>query len=138
MRPFSALTTGHYRVLAACWTVGIVLLVTIPTGDLPKMSSVFGLDKLVHAVLFTGFGILWLRGLFPPVPGKGLSSRHWWGLLLFVGGALFAVATEVYQSVALPARTGNAYDTAADLVGLLIAFGAYYAVQERSAERASL
>lgn len=138
MRPFSSFNTGHYRLLAALWTVGIVLAVTIPTGNLPEVESAFGLDKVAHTFLFAGFGVLWLRGLCPPTPGRGVSSSHWRGLLVFAGGVLFALATELYQHVALAGRTGDPYDGAADLVGLLIAFGGYYGIQNRRAEPSSM
>lgn len=135
MRPLSSLRAGHYRLMAALWTIGIVLLVTIPTGNLPKVQSAFGLDKVAHTFLFAVFGVLWLRGVCPPIEGAGVSGSHWRGLVLFGAGVLFALGTELYQHVALPGRTGDPYDGAADLVGLLVAFGGYYAVQERLAVR---
>lgn len=132
-----ALRTVHYRLLAVLWTIVLVLAVTVPTGNIPRVQSTSGLDKLAHAVLFAGFGILWLRGLCPPVEG-GLSSRFPWrgGLFLSVG-ILFAVATEVYQHLAPIERMGSAYDLGADLFGLLVVYGAYYAYHQHLSPRTS-
>lgn len=137
MFPFSVLRTLHYRLLAVVWTIGIVLIVTIPTGGLPEVRSAVGLDKIVHAALFAGFGILWLRGVCPP-DKNGLSSCFpWRGFLLFSAGVLFAAGTEVYQHLAPIARRGGPYDAAADLFGLLVAFGGYYVYHQLLSDRAS-
>lgn len=137
MFPFSALRTLHYRLLAVVWTIGVILAVTIPTGDLPGVKPGLGLDKIVHAALFAGFGVLWLRGVCPPTK-NGLSSCFpWRGVLLFSAGILFAAGTEVYQHLASIARRGGPYDAAADLFGLLVAFGGYYVYHQLLSDRAS-
>lgn len=138
MRAPSAPRTVHYRLLAVFWTIGILLVVTIPTGTVPEVDSALGLDKIVHAVLFGGFGILWLRGLCPPGE-EGLSSGvAWRAPVVLAVGILFALATEVYQHVAPIERVGSTYDAAADLVGLLVAFGGYYTYHQHSWNRTSV
>lgn len=112
-------------MLAGLWTVGILLAVTIPTGSIPEVHSPFGLDKVVHAVLFAGFGLLWLRGLCPPARIRGSSHMSKRGVLLLVGGIFFALGTEVYQHFAPIERTADPYDAVADLIGFLVAFGGY-------------
>lgn len=134
----SALRTAHYRLLAVLWTVGLILAVTLPTGNVPRVQPAPGFDKIVHAVLFGGFGILWLRGLCPPIE-NGLSSRFpWRGFLLLSVGVLFAVGTEVYQHLAPIERMGSTYDVAADLFGLFVAFAGYYAHHDCSMNRTVL
>lgn len=126
MRPFSSLRTVHYRLLAGLWTIGILLTIAIPTGSIPEVQSAFGLDKLVHAVLFSGFGLLWLRGLCPPdriQQSPGVSGRS---LLVLGAGVVFAGVTELYQHIAPIERVADSYDVAADLLGLTLAFAGYY------------
>lgn len=125
MSPFSRLRTVHYQVLAGLWTVGILLALTIPTGSIPEVHSPFGLDKVVHFVLFAGFGLLWLRGLCPPARIRGSSHMSRRGVLLLVGGVLFAMGTELYQHFAPIGRMADPYDAAADLLGFLVAFAGY-------------
>lgn len=137
MSALSSLRTVHYRFLAALWTVGILLALAVPTGNLPDAQPTTGLDKIVHAVLFAGFGILWLRGLCPP-DGEEISRcfrRR--GGLFFLAGVLFAVGTEVYQHLLPVQRVADPYDITADLAGFLAAFVGYYVYHVRRADRAS-
>jgi VanZ family protein len=137
MRLLSSMTTVHYRLLAVLWTVGIVLAMSIPANDLTGMQPGLGLDKVVHVILFAGFGILWLRAVCPPdesgLPG---SFRRRAGLF-FVAGVLFAVGTEVYQHLLPVRRMADPYDVTADLIGFIIAFASYYVYHVRRADRMS-
>ncbi len=137
MRPFSSMKTAHYRLLAALWTAGIVLAMSIPTGGFAGIQPGFGADKIVHAILFAGFGVLWLRALCPP-DKDGLSARfRRRGGLLFVVGVLFAAGTEGYQYLIPIQRMPDPYDVTADLVGLVLAFVSYYVYHTRRANRMS-
>ncbi|MFB6230510.1 MAG: hypothetical protein ABEL04_05075 [Salinibacter sp.] len=126
--------TVHYRLLAALWTIGIIVAVTVPTGRLPEPQPTAGIDKLVHVVLFMGFGILWLRGLCPPGSPELSTGVPRRSIFFFLAGTLFAVGTEVYQHLVLVGRTGDPYDAAADLLGLLMALGSYHAYHGRWTE----
>lgn len=131
------MTTSHYRLLAALWTAGIVLAMSLPTGRLGTIDPTLGIDKLVHVILFAGFGGLWLRGLCPP-DEQGLRSRfRRRGSLFFVAGVLFAAGTEVYQYLIPVRRLADPYDVTADLVGFGLAFVGYYFYHVRRASRAS-
>ena len=137
MHPFSSMKTAHYRLLAALWTAGIVLAMSIPTGSFTGVQPDLRADKIVHAVLFAGFGILWLRALCPP-DKDGLSARfRRRGGLLFVAGVLFAAGTERYQYLIPVQRMPDPYDVTADLVGLVLAFVSYYVYHVRRADRMS-
>ncbi|WP_103019583.1 hypothetical protein [Salinibacter altiplanensis] len=130
------LQTAHYRLLAVLWTIGILVALTLPTGSVPGPQTT-GLDKVVHAGLFAGFGVLWLRGLCPPdAEGLPRCFRRRGGLF-FVGGLLFAVGTEVYQSLIPLCRVADPYDVTADLLGFVVAFVGYYVYHVRPISRAS-
>ncbi|MFB6099451.1 MAG: hypothetical protein ABEK84_10135 [Salinibacter sp.] len=119
--------TVHYRWLAVLWTAGIVVAMSIPTGNLGNIQPALGFDKLIHALLFGGFGGLWLRGLCPPANGTRTTCFYRRGGLFFVGGVLFAGGTEVYQYVLPVERVADPYDMLADLTGFALAFIGYYA-----------
>lgn len=136
MRILPSLRTVHYRLLATAWTVGILVALTLPTGSMPDAQTT-GLDKVVHAGLFAGFGVLWLRGLCPP-DAEGLAACfRWRGGVFFVGGLLFAVGTEVYQQLLPIRRVADPYDVLADLLGFGVAFVGYYVYHVRRTDPAS-
>lgn len=138
MRFFSSIRTVHYRLLAALWTAGILLAMAVPAQNLPPgPQSFLGFDKIVHAILFAGFGGLWLRGLCPPNSEQVVSCFRRRGGLFFVVGVLFAVATEIYQHLLPIRRLADPYDVTADLVGFTAAFVGYYVYHVRRANRAS-
>jgi len=136
MRIFPSLRTAHYRLLATLWTLGILVALALPAGNIPNTQAT-GFDKLVHAALFAGFGILWLRGLCPPGKrGLGACFRRRGGLF-FVVGILFAVGTELYQQLLPFERVADPYDVTADVVGFVVAFVGYYVYHVRRTDRAS-
>lgn len=137
MRPFPSMKTVHYRLLAALWTAGIVLAMSIPTGNFGKIQPELGFDKVIHVILFAGFGILWLRGLCPPDDERLSRCFRRRGGLFFVAGVLFAAGTEVYQYLLPIGRMADPYDVTADLVGFVVAFAAYYVYHVRQASRMS-
>jgi VanZ family protein len=137
MRVLSSLRTGHYRVLAGLWTVGILFALAVPANNLPNAQSLIGFDKVVHVLLFAGFGGLWLRGLCPPDTERIAVCFRRRGGVFFVAGVLFAVGTELYQEVLPVRRLADPYDVTADLVGFVAAFVGYYVYHVRRADRAS-
>jgi len=137
MRVLSSIRTVHYRLLAALWTVGILVAMAVPAENLPGPQSFLGVDKIVHAVLFAGFGGLWLRVLCPPDHERLFSLFRRRGGFFFVVGVLFAGATEIYQHLLPIRRLTDPYDVTADLVGFTAAFVGYYVYHVRRADRAS-
>jgi len=133
MRVLSSLRTVHYRLLAILWTVGILVALTLPAGSVPDTQAT-GLDKIIHAVLFAGFGGLWLRGLCPPGRSGLRACFRRRGGLFFVGGILFAVGTEVYQQWLPLHRVADPYDVMADLFGFAVAFVSYYVYHVRPSD----
>ncbi|MFO8100517.1 MAG: VanZ family protein [Salinibacter sp.] len=125
MDPFSSVTTAHYRTAAALWTAGIVAACLIPASTLSSVQPAVGIDKLVHVVLFAGFGGLWMRALCPPGwadPAAGPPRRT---LGVLAVGVVMAVGTEFLQHLAPIRRMGDPFDVIANLVGLLGAVAGY-------------
>jgi len=131
------MTTARYRLLAMLWTAGIILAMSIPTGNLSRVRPEIGADKIVHVILFAGFGLLWLRGLCPPGDDELPKCFRRRGGLFFVVGVLFAVGTEVYQALIPVQRMADPYDATADLVGFVLAFVGYYVYHVRRGDRMS-
>ena len=83
-----------------------------------------GGDKIVHFVLFAGFGGLWMRALCSPVDGAWRQCRRRAVALLVVGG-LFAGGSEIYQDLLPIRRSGDPYDAVANGAGLLVSILLY-------------
>jgi len=128
------LTTTHYRAAALLWTIGIVIACLIPASTLSSVQPTVGLDKLVHVVLFAGFGGLWMRALCPPEAAAERPVLWRWTVGVFVIGIGVAVGTEVLQQVAPIRRMGDPYDVLANLLGLSLAAGGYVYIVHREAE----
>lgn len=114
MRPVSTSTTGRpvqtgRRRLAVVLTVVAVLVQLVvlydPSpaggGDIPFA------DKVVHALVF---------GM--PVALAGWARLRWvWVAALM---AVHAPVSEIVQGLALPTRSGDPFDVAADLIGVVL------------------
>jgi uncharacterized membrane protein len=116
---FTAGTTTQYRWLAVLWTAAILGGLSLPPSSLSPAQTLLSFDKLIHAVLFGVFGLLWMRVLCPP-DAAGEASLRWRGGQLLGMGVLFAGGTEVYQQIIPVRRMSDPYDALADAVGLLI------------------
>jgi len=116
--------TRHYVALALLWTVGVLLALFLPISGAQTVALSWA-DKAVHAVLFAGLGIFWMRATRRPLWGIQPPSLPVRGLLVAMGCGVFAVLTEIGQSVLLTSRRGEPLDAVADLVGLALAVGAY-------------
>ena len=127
--PILKLTTTQYRWAAILWTVALLGAFSIPAANIPNVDPALSIDKVVHVILFLGFGVLWMRALCPPaLPAPQLRRR---GLALVLGGGAFAGLTEVYQHLMPIRRFGDPYDATANLVGLVAAVIGYYAYHTR-------
>ncbi len=99
-------------ILVACWTPGRHLPMNeVPSGfrHLPHV------DKLVHASMFGGFGLVWMAAR--------PSRRRWQRILLF--GLLLAVLSELGQGLPIIDRDPDIWDALADGVGLMLGMGLF-------------
>lgn len=101
--------------LALLWTLAIVAGCLLPSESLPD-STLWSFDKLVHLVIFGGFGLLWVQALNQP-----MRQRVVWVL---IAGLIFAGATEFIQGL-VPGRSSELLDAAADVGGLVLGIGLY-------------
>jgi VanZ family protein len=119
-------------IAAAAWTLVLVGACLFPSRWLhAEESRLFDLgvvptDKLVHAFLFGLFGLLWMRAA---------RSRGWAKWVIAVG-LLLAVATELGQTLPAVARDADRFDVLADVIGLLVGFGAFRAFRQPFDRRA--
>jgi VanZ family protein len=116
IRSFRPLRVG----LALAWTALILALCLTPSAWLPRPEShgtrVFMIphfDKIVHATLFAGFGLLWIGAL--------VSPRRWVGVL--IAGLLLSLGTEVLQAIPFIDRDPNLFDGLADAAGTFLGVG---------------
>ena len=117
----------QWRILAILWTLGIVGACSIPGQSLPR-SDFFQLDKLIHAVMFAGFGGLWL------LAQRSAPRLRAWRVLF--AGLAFAVLTEVYQGFLPFERFPDPYDALANALGLGAALLVYAWRRRRSSSAA--
>ncbi|PEN05638.1 teicoplanin resistance protein VanZ [Longimonas halophila] len=106
-------TLRRPNVWAVLWTLGILVAVTVPAPTVPTGPPEIGLDKIVHLIMFAGFGLLWMRAL-----ASWPRSRTLW----VVGGTglALAVGSELVQYAVLATRQGSLYDGVANVLGLAL------------------
>lgn len=98
---------GHYswvRASAIAWTAFMFGGLATPSSGVPHVGSN---DKIIHALIFIGFGYLWRR--------SGLTNRQ-----TVAWGTAFAVLTEIYQGLMPIGRSGDWQDAVADLIGVFV------------------
>lgn len=111
--PFSLSSRGRIAaLLAAAWTLGILVLIAIPPPDVPQ-SSELPLDKVGHFGAFFLFAWLWMR--------TGWGSRTW--IWVVAGGLTYGIGTEFVQDLLPVDRHPDPLDAAANAGGVLIGTG---------------
>jgi VanZ family protein len=107
----------HSRVtlfLAIVWTAFIFFACFLPGADVPKV-NIFGIDKLVHIVLFGFCSFLWGMSL-----KNDRSSLAFWLWLLGACVGL-GILVEIIQSTNwVHGRTGDIWDVVADTIGAVL------------------
>ncbi|MGL4175538.1 MAG: VanZ family protein [Dermatophilaceae bacterium] len=107
----------HLRWWLAATVVGQLLVLYVPRGVAPP-SSLPGADKVVHTVVFLLPVLLALLSGFAVRAVLTVSAVH-------------AVLSEVVQFSILPARSGDPWDVAADLLGVLCGWLVWTAISGR-------
>jgi len=100
-----------------------MVALSIPGRSLPQASVVMEFDKVVHAGLFAVLTGLWLLALSGGSIQKGLAI-----LAVIIA---FGIGTEFYQEWMPIGRTADFMDSAADAVGALIGFLAWFILKSR-------
>ncbi len=103
--------------LAGVWTVLILVACWIPREALPPEETIdFGfhvpnLDKLIHVMIFFGFGALWML--------SGRVTQRRIGIVAVLGFVLMLVS-EIGQTTPFVNRDASLMDGLADVVGLAL------------------
>ena len=120
---------------AIVWLAGIFLLTLLPGSYFPRIADFWSLlspDKLVHIVLFAGLSLLMAVGLKRQYP-------DWPVRYMFVGVSVIsvcmAVLTELLQWYLTIKRSGNVYDTIADIAGVIIGIAIFYVLKIKIAKK---
>ena len=116
-------------IAAVVWTVLIFAACWFPRQNLTFVARVgqsypmLRPDKLVHGLLFAGFGWLWLRAL----PGSARTRA-----IIFTAGLAMAPITEFGQLMPWVGRDAGWGDGLADVVGLLVGYSAALLIPNRT------
>lgn len=107
---------------AFVWTSLLLVACLMPSQWLQVNESqvhvgISHFDKLVHVVLFAGFGFLWFQA------ARSRRGLTW----VLVAGVALAVFTEFGQALPIVGRDSDPFDGLADVVGLLIGLASGYA-----------
>ncbi|GAA3593597.1 VanZ family protein [Agrococcus terreus] len=106
--------------LAALALAVVVQLVVLYLPSPPEGPGIPGLDKVVHVGVFAAPALAGvLGGLRPAVLGAALAAH--------------AVVSELAQHALLAERSGDAWDVAADLVGVALGLAVGVALRRRAA-----
>ncbi|MFC5972331.1 VanZ family protein [Halomarina salina] len=131
-------TTRRRRYVALVVAAAVVFVAsvldpgTVGAGHQTSGSGplgVLGLDKWVHATAYATLAVLGAAAFVGASPDR---TRDWWTLALVVlGVAAFGAGVEVVQS-ALPARSFDLLDMAANATGALLGVGLWLALDRSS------
>lgn len=102
--------------LAILWTLIIIVGVSMPGKELPKVNLFDHFDKVVHFSFFFGFFILW-KMVFAPFEK---SSR-----IIILIAILFGFAIEYYQLNFVVGRSFDVWDGIWDSLGAIAGFFCY-------------
>jgi hypothetical protein len=85
-----------------------------------------GADKVVHAILYTGLGMLLCRFFANDLRRSPAAAM----LLAATLGALYGLSDEIHQHF-VPKRTASAFDFLADVGGVAVALALWYLFARR-------
>lgn len=111
------------RWFAVCWTLLILILISIPGNVLPKEET-FGVpdaDKLIHSFLFGIFVWLWCLYYYRRgIRGRKLATVFFFVFLISMA---YGAGTEFIQKYFIPMRDFTLGDIIADIMGAGVGYG---------------
>lgn len=96
------------------WWGAMFVVTTIPTSAVPH-EALFGFDKLIHAFMYGGLTVLFVRYLLY-CKGYSFTKSQWIGALMIL---LYGIFDELHQP--LVGRIASVADYVADAVGVVFA-----------------
>lgn len=115
-------------VPAAVYYVGIFILSS--QSRLPDVVSFRFSDKVIHALVFAGFGAALLWGFERLLAGRPKAAIG----ISILAGAAGAILDEFHQMF-VPLRNADVWDAAADVAGVLAAVAAVVLLKRRRGRR---
>jgi len=115
--------------LAILWGILMLLLMGLPSSDLPNTNYFEGFDKLAHCGFFFVFTTLLLRGGI--LQGKGRGSKIKTFLIVFIITSALAFGTEAIQLYFSFGRMADWWDIFADYMGIGMALLSYLLLHQR-------
>jgi len=103
-----------YGLLAAIWTLFILIMCLISFNELPSV-GVSSADKYVHATFHFVFTILWFLALDKSGYSRKILTR------VFLGSVVLGIAIEIMQGLFTKTRQADIYDVFANIAGALMA-----------------
>jgi VanZ family protein len=106
--------------LAILWTIGIIVLSTMPPDDIPetKLSLIPHFDKVVHFLMYAGLTFLILRKNSVYFKNKNQSIVLFFSILFcFLTGFLL----EIIQNSFIIGRIFDIFDVLANTIGIISA-----------------
>lgn len=108
----------RYLLPALIWFLTILWIISIPGGNVPKLSffNFPHIDKLIHAFVFGVFTLLLSYGFYKQ---KYLILARYPYTFSIIIGVIYSLLTEWIQFRFVSGRSGELLDVIADLVGCI-------------------
>lgn len=105
----------------------ILLLTGLPGSSFPRIAKpVFGLDRVVHFLMFAGFTFATLWGYRKPYAENGNAYRRKAMWITLAIGIALGILTEAIQAIPALHRDCNVIDGLADLLGSVIGIATFF------------
>lgn len=110
-------------IWAIAWGIIMLLLMGMPSDDIPGVGFFEGFDKMAHCGFFFVFTALLLLGSISPASGN--PSKIKTIIVTFLIASIFAFGTEAIQYYLSTGRRADWWDIFADYVGIGMALFSY-------------
>lgn len=109
------------------WAIIIMVALFTPGNKLPhpNLLNFENSDKLIHLILFMGLCFL----LLLDTHAEKYSIKFRQTIFIIIVSLLFAIGTEIIQGYLINYRTGSILDFVADSIGIFLACGFFYILQ---------
>ncbi|WP_243403228.1 VanZ family protein [Sphingobacterium haloxyli] len=118
-------------IWAIAWGAIMLLLMGLPSNDIPSVGFFEGFDKLVHCGFFFVFTALLLFGSIAQPLNRPSKIKAI--IVTFLIASIFAFGTEAIQYFFSEGRQADWWDIFADYVGIGMALFSYILFYRRSA-----
>lgn len=107
--------------------VVILLLTGLPGSSFPHIiKPIFGLDRVTHFLMFTGFTFCTLWGYRKPFAENGKTYRRKAMWITLAVGIALGILTEAIQAIPILHRNCDIIDFIADLLGSILGITLFY------------